>query len=120
MDPFVTLKLGDVIKRTSTLDNAGKDPAWVELYSLVCLNPLDKLTLTVYDEDVTTDDLVGDITIDLQERGVMIDTGTSFKEWIWDIFYEGKKAGEVSVATRFTEVKEGASADAPQTSPPAS
>lgn len=73
------------------------------------MNPLDKLTLTVYDEDVVTDDLVGEVTIDLEERGVKVDTGTGFKEWVWDIFYEGKKAGEVSVATRFTEVKEVAS-----------
>lgn len=73
------------------------------------LNPLDKLTLTVYDEDVVTDDLVGDCTIDLQEKGVIADTGTSFREWIWDLWYEGKKAGEISVATRFTEVKEMAS-----------
>jgi hypothetical protein len=29
MDPYVIVKLGDVIKRTSTLDNAGKDPAWI-------------------------------------------------------------------------------------------
>jgi hypothetical protein len=70
---------------------------------MLLLNPLDKLTLKVFDEDVMEDDLVGEVTIDLKEAGVLVDTGVAFKEWIWDIFFSGKKAGTISVATRYTQ-----------------
>ncbi len=106
MDPYCVIKLGDCTKRTTTLDEAGKDPAWIELYSLLHLNALDKLTLTVFDEDVTTDDLVGEVSVDPKEKGMLEDTGTNFKEWTLDLMYEGKKAGEISFATRYTQSKE--------------
>lgn len=71
MDPFAEVKLGAMTKRTSVKDNVGKEPVWNEQYTLPIVNPLDKLIVTVFDEDVTTNDVVGTVEIDMNEKGLL-------------------------------------------------
>lgn len=59
MDPYVEIVLGGQKVRTSVKDEAGKTPVWMEQYTLSMTNQLEQLRLTVFDEDITTDDLVG-------------------------------------------------------------
>lgn len=75
MDPFVTIELAKQKKRTSVKDEAGKTPVWDEVYSLPVMNPNDPLKLTVLDEDVTTDDIVGSASVDLHEKGLLDASG---------------------------------------------
>lgn len=101
MDPFVEMVLGAHSKRTTVKDNAGKNPVWIELYTLPVMNQLEPLKLTVFDEDVTTNDLVGDALLDLKDRGLLQEKDGLFTEFKLDIQYEGQKAGELFLATRY-------------------
>jgi Ca2+-dependent lipid-binding protein len=71
MDPFVEIKLGEQTKRTTVKDEAGMYPVWGELYTIPVINPLIAIKFTVFDEDVTTNDLVGAAEIDMDERGML-------------------------------------------------
>lgn len=99
MDPFVELKLGAQIRRTSVKDEAGKEPVWKEMYTIPVVNPLDPLKIEVKDEDVTTDDLVGSAQVDLGEKGML--AGTEWKEHVIELTFEGKKAGDLYLSTRY-------------------
>lgn len=103
MDPFAKIKLGEMEKRTSVKDNVGKEPIWNEQYTLPIVNPLDKLIITVLDEDVTTDDVVGSAEIDLNEKGLL--TGNDWKDHTINILWEEKSAGEIFIRTRYTDMK---------------
>mgnify|MGYP003423196132 CR=1 FL=1 len=67
------------------------------------MNPNDPLKLTVLDEDVTTEDIVGSASIDLHEKGLLDASG--WKEHNIEIQFEGKKAGDLLIKTRYIEIK---------------
>lgn len=99
MDPFVEFKLGAQTRRTSVKDEGGKEPKWNELYTIPIVNALDPLKITVLDEDVTTDDIVGSAELDMGDRGML--AGPEWKEQVIEIQFEGKKAGDLYLATRY-------------------
>ena len=100
MDPFVEIRLGKETRRTSVKDEGGKEPKWMEIYTIPVVNALDPLKLTVFDEDVTTDDVVGSAYLDLNEKGVL--SAAVWKEHTVELTHEGQKAGDLFIATRYT------------------
>lgn len=94
------MKLGVQTRRTSVKDEGGKEPKWNEIYTIPVVNTLDPLKLTVLDEDVTTEDVVGSASLDLNEKGIV--AGPGWKEQVIELTHEGQKAGDLFIATRYT------------------
>ncbi len=61
MDPFIIMAIGTQKFKTKTLDEAGKNPVWFnEVFDFDVKNIKDELQIQVFDEDPTTNDLVGE------------------------------------------------------------
>ena len=58
MDPWVQLKCRDWKARTKTKNSAGKTPVWNETFNVDVKYIGDDLNIVVYDEDLTSSDLV--------------------------------------------------------------
>ena len=58
MDPWTQIETRQQKVRTRTLQGAGKTPKWDQVFDIDVKYVGDDMTVTVYDEDVTTSDLV--------------------------------------------------------------
>lgn len=91
MDPFVIIETRMQRIRTATKDNAGKHPVWSNEVANIDVKYVgDDMVLSVFDEDVTTSDIVGSATIKLS--ALCLPGGMD--DW-FEIQYRGKKAGMV-------------------------
>ena len=90
MDPYAVLTVKSQKYRTKTLDGAGKKPKWNQSFDIYVASTSDDMVVTVWDEDVTSDDKVGEATVKIHDLITMGSGGA----WI-DIFWKGKKAGKV-------------------------
>ena len=72
------------------MQDAGKKPTWGDTFKLpIVERTLDsKLTLKVLDEDITSNDLIGEADIQLQEFLKLGQNTTN-------LFYNGKSAGSI-------------------------
>ena len=61
MDPFAKIETRHQVVRTRTINSAGKTPKWEQEFDIDVKYIGDDMTVTVYDEDVTTNDLVGSV-----------------------------------------------------------
>ena len=63
MDPYILLKVGEQIQRSSTKKDAGKTPTFNETF-IFNVNPGDELEIEAWDNDMgRSDDKIGSITI---------------------------------------------------------
>ena len=89
MDPYVSLVVGDQKFKTKVHQDAGKYPKWDQLFTIKTkLNTT--LKFQVFDEDTTSDDLVGDGSFDLIRNYVVVK-----KLIIAPITFKGELAGEI-------------------------
>ena len=88
MDPFVTIETKAQKLKTKTADGAGKEPKWNETFDIDVRTSGEELKLQVFDEDITTSDLVGETTIKLAALCV----SSGIDEW-FTVSYSGKPAG---------------------------
>ena len=58
MDPFVELVTPLQKVRTRTIDGAGKTPKWNTVFDITVKDPEHQITISVFDEDSTTNDEV--------------------------------------------------------------
>jgi Ca2+-dependent lipid-binding protein len=65
MDPFVEIKTSNLTKKTAVKDEAGAMPIWNEMIELVLDKIENKIEFTVLEEDTTTNDTVGSVSIDM-------------------------------------------------------
>ena len=92
MDPFVQLKTATQDLKTRVIDGAGKTPVWNQGgFSIDVKKSTDTLEVSVLDEDSTTNDLVGSVTIKLAE---MAKQETLLDKW-YVIKYKNKDAGKI-------------------------
>ena len=71
MDPYVVMTTGVQRIRTKTLQEAGKNPVWSnEVFDVDVKNITDELQLQVFDEDPTSNDLVGESKIILSSLAI--------------------------------------------------
>jgi Ca2+-dependent lipid-binding protein len=97
MDPYVIICTRMQRVRTKTANNAGKHPKWKgESIDIDVKYVGDDLTMQVFDEDVTSSDLIGETTIKLSSLCV----GTGFDDW-FQIQYKGKEAGTVHLISEW-------------------
>jgi len=91
MDPYVKLVIGPVVFRTKTKDSAGKHPNWSDIFEFHRTTE-SNMQVYVYDEDVTSDDLVGQADIDL--NAICNSSSKSLSAYV-QLRYKGKSAGEI-------------------------
>merc|ERR1711953_1274710 len=85
MDPFVVLETRQQKLKTKTMQGAGKTPKWDQIFDIDVKYIGDDMTVKVFDEDVTSSDLVGETTIKLSSLCV----NGGLDEW-YTIGYQGK------------------------------
>ena len=97
MDPYVVMTTGVQRIRTKTLQEAGKNPVWSnEVFDVDVKNITDELQLQVFDEDPTSNDLVGESKIILSSLAI----NGGLDEW-FGIRYKGKKVGTVRLKVKW-------------------
>jgi Ca2+-dependent lipid-binding protein len=80
------------------LDEAGKNPVWDETLMIEMDSPDDFLKITCMNEDVFSDDFVGETNLPaIKLCGG--DLGQPKNAW-YDLFYKGKKAAELQLEGR--------------------
>jgi Ca2+-dependent lipid-binding protein len=90
MDPYAVITLRETKVRTKTKQNAGKNPKWLEMFDIQVRYIGDDMEINVFDEDVTTSDLVG--TAILKVSSLCLPQGLD--DW-FEIRYKGKKSGAI-------------------------
>jgi Ca2+-dependent lipid-binding protein len=97
MDPFVILTVGTQKFKTKTLGEAGKNPVWSnEVFDFDVKNIKDELHMQVFDEDPSSNDLVGESKIILSSLAIKV----GLDEW-FVIRYFNKKVGTVHLKVKW-------------------
>ena len=91
--------------KTRTLQGAGKAPKWDQVFDIDVKYIGDDMTVTVFDEDVTTSDLVGKAIVKLSSLCV----NNGIDDW-FPIQYKGKQSGQVHLKGVWTPAKTGVQA----------
>ena len=98
MDPYVRMQVGSRVFKTKTHTDGGKNPSWNDEFSFKRTNE-DVVNIYVYDEDdVSSDDLVGEGRFMLSK--VCSGITNTFNENL-PLFYKGKGAGEIFLSVVF-------------------
>ena len=97
MDPYVKIVTREQTLRTKTHSSAGKTPKWNQVFEIDVKYIGDDMVFTVFDEDMTSDDTVGEMR---QKISALCITG-GIDEW-FPIFYKGKQAGQLHLKGNFT------------------
>ena len=119
MDPFVEGELvgippqkGTTTFKTNTHHGGGKTPLWEEKFTMaVCTSGKDQvkadagLKFKVLEEDVTSNDEVGDAFVPLKDIFTSVAKAQTVK-----IMYKGKEAGTVVIETKWLDLKKDKSA----------
>lgn len=96
MDPYVKITCGGLTKKTKTHNYGGKKPVWDETLKFK-VNGQSFITISVFDEDLTSDDHVGSANYNLEQ---VFRKGSHF-EWI-ELTHKNKRAGEIFIEFDFT------------------
>ena len=67
MDPYVKITSGGTTFKTKVLDGAGKTPKWNQAFDIAFSSQDDKVVVSVFDEDVTSDDKVGECNTTIRQ-----------------------------------------------------
>ena len=90
MDPYVKISTRQSMFKTKVKNGAGKTPVWNETFNIDVKYVGDDMMIEVFDEDVGSDDKIGEATFKLSALCV----GNGMDEW-FQIAYRGKQAGQV-------------------------
>jgi Ca2+-dependent lipid-binding protein len=77
MDPYISLSLREQSFKTKVLKKGGAAPVWDESFDFDVKYIGDNLSLTVFDQDVTSDDKVGEVSIKISS----LCTNGGIDEW---------------------------------------
>ena len=98
MDPYVKLETRMQKFKTTTINSGGKTPKWTgQTFQIDVKYIGDDLNLSVWDEDVGSDDIVGSAVIKLSS----FCAGNGVDEW-FEIQHKGKKSGVVHITSQWT------------------
>ncbi|TNV82162.1 hypothetical protein FGO68_gene4454 [Halteria grandinella] len=101
MDPFIQLTMNGQVKKTSAIDDGGKRPVWNQSFEYVVNTLDDLLEIKCYDEDVFTNDLVGECSIKVGELcGNDLEHQSAIRKWI-TLFYDKKKSAEIQIDVKY-------------------
>ena len=65
MDPYVKISTRQQQFKTNVKDGAGKQPVWNQTFNVDVKYVGDDMTIEVFDEDVGSDDKIGEATVKL-------------------------------------------------------
>lgn len=96
MDPYCEVVLGSQRQRTATASEAGKSPVWHD--SLVFKKTIeDMIQIRVFDYDSNSrDDLIAEGNVPVAR----VLSAPNWEDWI-ELFYRGKKAGDIRIGLSF-------------------
>ena len=97
MDPYVKVFCGSRIFQTKTDSNAGKFPHWHSVFQMHRTNE-DHITFSVFDEDVGTDDYIGQGQLDLSS---ITSGGPNMFAGEIPLLYKGKSSGMLMIEVMF-------------------
>ena len=100
MDPYVEIETRMQRFRTAVKGGAGKEPVWNETMVIDVKYIGDDLKIWVYDEDLSSSDLVCEGTIKLSSLCV----NKGLDEW-HELQLNGQKAGHIHLISKWTSVK---------------
>lgn len=98
MDPFCVIKYGTKEYRTQVKDEAGKTPVWNQEFKFFVDNIQKDLVMTVFDKDLTSDDLVGRIEVQISD---IISRDNNQDDITLNLTFEEKVAGKLTIKTHF-------------------
>ena len=90
MDPYCIIETRQQRLRTKVMQSAGKTPVWNEWFDIDVKYIGDDLTITIWDEDVTSSDKVGECIVKLSALCV----NGGLDEW-FQVQYKGKSCGQI-------------------------
>jgi Ca2+-dependent lipid-binding protein len=61
MDPYVVIQYKGINHKTKVAKAGGKTPKWTDEFTLKVGNTADEMKISIYDEDMTSDDFVSSI-----------------------------------------------------------
>ena len=96
-DPFTELSIRLQKFKTKTHEDGAKAPVWNETTTMDVLDPSEEMTVQVFDEDYTSNDLICEGTISLS--ALCIDTPVD--NW-FQLQYKGKPSGKIHLRTKYT------------------
>lgn len=67
MDPFVQIEYQSKIFKTNVCDGAGKFPEWNFSMKIPVTSMGDEIRIVCYDEDITSNDLIGDVKLNMSK-----------------------------------------------------
>ena len=96
MDPYIKFRLGGQEFKTKVHSDGGKMPVWSDVFN-VRRQAETTLQFWVYDQDVVSDDFVGEAIFDL---GQVCFPGGHFSNFV-PIYFKGKSAGKIYLEIQF-------------------
>ena len=113
MDPYVKISSRQQQFKTNVKNGAGKTPVWNQTFNIEVKYIGDDLNLEVFDEDVGSDDKIGEASFKLSA----LCANNGIDEW-FTIAFRGKQSGQVHLKSVFKPVggaaKAGGAAAQPQ------
>lgn len=101
MDPFIQVEMNGQVRKTTAIDDGGKRPVWNQSFDFEVKSIEDVLKFTCFDEDVFSNDLVGDCTLPLMEVcGKDLEHQSAVRKWI-TLFFKGKKSAEIQIDVKY-------------------
>ena len=114
MDPYAIISMREQKYKTKVIDGGGKNPKWDQLCEFDVKYIGDDMQLSVFDEDLTSSDLVGNCTI--KASAMCVNKGLD--DW-WEIQFKGKSAGRVHIKTEWHPIQTKPANPLPPIMPPA-
>ena len=99
MDPFVELDYEGKKFTTKVIEEGHKNPLWNETFEIPIESLQDQLTISCYDQDSLSNDLIGELILPISQLCSV------HEQWV-DLQYKGKKAAEILISSNYTPPKE--------------
>ena len=96
-DPFAELSIRLQKFKTKTHEDGAKAPVWNETTTMDILDTSEVMKVQVFDEDITSNDLICEGEIDLAG---LCEDNKSVDDW-FPLQYKGKQSGQIHLRTKY-------------------
>ena len=104
MEPFIQIIYNGITYRTNTSEEVDKNPVWDQIFEIpIYLEPTEA-TITCFDEDLLSNDNVGEAKVDIQDIGYFLTSNVGVREWV-KLYHRGKVAAQVLILSKYTSIE---------------